>query len=81
MPEDPIGRNEFAALTRLVEAAQAQNSREFGIVKSELTTLHLEVGNVDQKIDALAVEVRSGNARIIELLAGFIAQSKGPDAG
>ncbi|MFI1386430.1 hypothetical protein [Embleya sp. NPDC020886] len=81
MPEDPIGRNELAALTRLVEAAQARNNREFGIVKSEPASLQLEVGNVDRKIDALTAEVYSGNARIIELLAGLIAQGKHPDAG
>jgi hypothetical protein len=80
MCEDPIAQNEPAALTRLVEAAQARNSREFGIVKSEPATLQLKAGNIDQKLDALTAEVHSGNARIIELLAGLIAQGKRPDA-
>ncbi|MCX5275062.1 MULTISPECIES: hypothetical protein [Streptomyces] len=52
MPEDPIAHGELAALTRRHEQAQGQNVREFGIIKSELTTLQLKVSNLDQKVDS-----------------------------
>lgn len=82
MAEDPLARSETAALTRRFEEAQAQNTREFGIVKSELTTLQLKVSNVDQKVDALSArvddlarEVRSGNAQIVALLTRLVGEA------
>jgi hypothetical protein len=69
MPEDPIAQGEIAALTRRFEAIEAQNNREFGIIKSELTTLNLKASNTDQKLDQFIQEQRAANARIIEMLA------------
>jgi peptidoglycan hydrolase CwlO-like protein len=89
MPEDEIAQAEIAALTRRFEEAQAQNVREFGIIKSELTTLQLKVSNVDQKVDSLdqkvgrlTDEVRELNskidrnqAQIIELLSNLVGRN------
>ncbi|MGI5532472.1 hypothetical protein ACQEVX_35425 [Streptomyces syringium] len=65
MPEDPIAQSEISALTRRFEQAQEKTDREFGIVKSDLTALRLQVGNLDQKVsnldskvDGLADEMR-----------------------
>ncbi|MFF4534229.1 hypothetical protein ACFY1P_33780 [Streptomyces sp. NPDC001407] len=53
MAEDPIAQSEIAALTRRYEQAQETTEREFGIVKSDLTALRLQVGNLDQKVGNL----------------------------
>ncbi|MFC9431908.1 hypothetical protein [Streptomyces sp. NPDC056987] len=53
MPEDPIAQSEIAALTRRYEDAAQKNDREFGIVKSDLTAVRLQVGNLDQKVGNL----------------------------
>ncbi|MEU7154409.1 hypothetical protein AB0B15_41335 [Streptomyces sp. NPDC045456] len=78
MAEDPIAQGEAAALTRRVEATAQKNDREFGIVKSDLTALRLQVGNLDQKLDNFIEESRretqelrqtmeSSQAQIVEL--------------
>ncbi|GAA1924203.1 hypothetical protein [Streptantibioticus ferralitis] len=59
MPEDEIAQRELAALTRRFEEVAEKTDREFGIVKSDLTALRLQVGNLDQKVDRL--EGRLGN--------------------
>ncbi|MFL4909429.1 hypothetical protein ACJ6WF_41165 [Streptomyces sp. MMS24-I2-30] len=93
MPEDPIAQGEIAALTRRFEDVTAKTDREFGIVKSDLTALRLQVGNLDQKVgnlDAkvsdLAGEVRGlsermdrNQAQIVELLTRLVGRD--PDAG
>ncbi|MFE3866432.1 hypothetical protein ACIA8H_36605 [Streptomyces goshikiensis] len=86
MPEDPIAHSELAALTRRHEQAQDQNVREFGIIKSELTTLQLKVSNLDQKVDTLMSTVSGleqkidrNQAQIVELLTQLVGQR--PDAG
>ncbi|WP_326615196.1 hypothetical protein OG949_40585 (plasmid) [Streptomyces scopuliridis] len=93
MPEDPIAQSEIAALTRRYEEAAQKNDREFGIVKSDLTAVRLQVGNLDQKVGNLSEQVVSlgerlermdekidrNQAQIIELLSRLVGQR--PDAG
>ncbi|GGN43138.1 hypothetical protein GCM10012285_24180 [Streptomyces kronopolitis] len=100
MAEDPIAQSEISALTRRFEQGQETTAREFGIVKSDLTAVRLQVGNLDQKVggldekvdqltenvsevsgrlDALAGEMRTGNAQILELLSQLVGRN--PDAG
>lgn len=67
MPEDPLAHSEIAALTRRFEDTQAQSTREFGIVKSELTTLQLKVSNLDQKFDSLFSHVGALEGSVSEL--------------
>lgn len=88
MPEDPIAQSEIAALTRRFEEAQEQNTREFGIIKSELTTLQLKVSNLDQKVDGLGLQVgdlgreldafiteqRTTNAQLVDLLTRLVGR-------
>ncbi|MEW2497519.1 hypothetical protein AB0942_28885 [Streptomyces nodosus] len=88
MPEDHIAQGEIAALTRRFEDVTQKTDREFGIVKSDLTALRLQVGNLDQKVgnlDAkvsdLAGEVRvlgekidRNQAQIVELLTQLIGR-------
>ncbi|MEU2856010.1 hypothetical protein [Streptomyces syringium] len=85
MPEDPIAHSELAALTRRFEEVAEKNDREFGIIKSDLTAVRLQVGNLDQKVDRLAEEMRGlsekvdrNQAQIIELLTALVGKS--PDA-
>ncbi|MFF3505354.1 hypothetical protein [Streptomyces sp. NPDC003247] len=85
MPEDPIAQGEIAALTRRFEEVAERTDREFGIVKSDLTALRLQVGNLDQKVGNLVGEVRDltekldrNQAQIIELLTRMIGRD--PDA-
>ncbi|MFJ3861545.1 hypothetical protein ACIPRL_35630 [Streptomyces sp. NPDC090085] len=85
MPEDPIAHGELAALTRRHEQAHEQNVREFGIIKSELTTLQLKVSNLDQKVDnlmstvsGLEQKIDRNQAQIVELLTQLVGQR--PDA-
>ncbi|MCL7382174.1 hypothetical protein [Streptomyces sp. 35G-GA-8] len=91
MPEDPIAHSELAALTRRFERAEEKTDREFGIVKSDLTALRLQVGNLDQKVanldekvDRLADEVHGLNeridrnqAQIVELLSRLVGKDVG----
>ncbi|MEU2228625.1 hypothetical protein [Streptomyces sp. NPDC018347] len=92
MPEDPIAQSEIAALTRRFEEFSERTDREFGIVKSDLTAVRLQVGNLDQKVgnldekvDGLAGAVRGlsekidrNQAQIVELLTQLVGPS--PDA-
>ncbi|MER6076641.1 hypothetical protein ABT187_50005 [Streptomyces sp. NPDC001817] len=89
VPEDPIAQGEIAALTRRFEDVAERTDREFGIVKSDLTALRLQVGNLDQKVgnldakvDDLAREVRGltekidrNQAQIVELLTQLIGRN------
>ncbi|MET9646270.1 hypothetical protein [Streptomyces syringium] len=82
MPEDPIAHSELAALTRRFEEVAEKNDREFGIIKSDLTAVRLQVGNLDQKVDRLAEEMRGlsekvdrNQAQIIELLTALVGKS------
>ncbi|CAM5528820.1 MULTISPECIES: hypothetical protein [Streptomyces] len=85
MAEDPIAQGEAAALTRRFEETAQKNDREFGIVKSDLTALRLQVGNLDQKLGNFIEETRElrqemnrNQAQIIELLSSLVGKS--PDA-
>ncbi|MGW6484564.1 hypothetical protein ACWGDS_43260 [Streptomyces sp. NPDC055059] len=85
MPEDPIAQSELAALTRRFEEWSERTDREFGIVKSDLTAVRLQVGNLDQKVDGLGekldsfiTEQRAANATLVQLLSNLVG--KDPDA-
>lgn len=80
------GSDDLEALTRRFEEDARTTDREFGIVKSDLTALRLQVGNLDQKVDRLAekldgliTEQRCVNATLVELLSSLTG--KGPNAG
>lgn len=87
--EDPIAQSEIAAFTRRFEQAQETVAREFGIVKSDLTAVRLQVGNLDQKVggldekvDQLGEDVRGLNAKIdrnqaqiVELLTALVGKN------
>ncbi|MEV8527200.1 hypothetical protein AB0451_24045 [Streptomyces sp. NPDC052000] len=68
MPQDPIAHSEFAALTRRFEEVARQHAREFGIIKSDLTAVRLQVGNLDQKAEALDKKIDRNHAQIVEVL-------------
>ncbi|WP_329148481.1 hypothetical protein OIU91_20395 [Streptomyces sp. NBC_01456] len=86
--EDPIAQSEISALTRRFEQGQETADREFGIVKSDLTAVRLQVGNLDQKVGGLdekvsqlAEEMRGLNAKIdrnqaqiVELLTALVGK-------
>ncbi|MGW7008376.1 hypothetical protein ACWGCW_37720 [Streptomyces sp. NPDC054933] len=85
MPEDPIAHSELAALTRRFEEVAEKNDREFGIIKSDLTAVRLQVGNLDQKVDrlegrleAIGQQMDRNQAQIIELLSRLVGRN--PDA-
>ncbi|MGX1884764.1 hypothetical protein [Streptomyces sp. NPDC055287] len=85
MPEDPIAHSELAALTRRFEEVAEKNDREFGIIKSDLTAVRLQVGNLDQKVDrldgrleVLGQQMDRDQAQIVELLTQLVGKS--PDA-
>ncbi|MFB7076436.1 hypothetical protein [Streptomyces sp. NPDC056308] len=79
MPEDPIAHSELAALTRRFEEVAEKTDREFGIVKSDLTAVRLQIGNLDQKVEALEKKIDRNQAQIIELLTQLVGRR--PDAG
>ncbi|MGW2586359.1 hypothetical protein ACWCYZ_34480 [Streptomyces virginiae] len=79
MPEDPIAQSELAALTRRFEEVSAQDSREFGIIKSDLTAVRLQVGNLDQKVENLTGQVSAVTQRLEGLerkIDGFIDEQR-----
>ncbi|MFB7076413.1 hypothetical protein [Streptomyces sp. NPDC056308] len=85
MPENPIAHSELAALARRFEEVAEKNDREFGIIKSDLTAVRLQVGNLDQKVhrldgrlEALAQQMERNQGQIIGLLTQLVG--KGPDA-
>ncbi|MCL3998201.1 hypothetical protein [Streptomyces lavenduligriseus] len=73
MPEDPIAQAEIAALTRRFEDVTERTDREFGIVKSDLTAVRLQVGNLDQKVGNLDARV----AGLGEEVRGLSEQVRG----
>ncbi|MGI5262453.1 hypothetical protein [Streptomyces angustmyceticus] len=87
--EDPIAQSELAALTRRFEQGHETTEREFGIVKSDLTAVRLQVGNLDQKVSnldekvsQLTEDVRGLNdkldrnqAQIVELLSALVGKN------
>jgi hypothetical protein len=93
VPEDPIAHSELSALTRRYEETAQKTDREFGIVKSDLTALRLQVGNLDQKVDGLGerleglerkidgflTEQRSVNTTLVELLSGLVGKGTTTD--
>ncbi|MFE6744113.1 hypothetical protein [Streptomyces tubercidicus] len=81
MAEDPLAQSELAALTRRFEEDAQTTDREFGIVKSDLTALRLQVGNLDQKVDRLGekldgfiAEQRRVNATLVELMSSLVGK-------
>ncbi|QIB49479.1 hypothetical protein [Streptomyces aureoverticillatus] len=81
MPEDPLAHGELAALTRRFEEVAGKNDREFGIIKSDLTAVRLQVGNLDQKVDRLEDRLQDlgermdrNQAQIVELLTRLVGQ-------
>ncbi|MFJ7201864.1 MULTISPECIES: hypothetical protein [unclassified Streptomyces] len=78
MPEDPIAQSELAALTRRFEEVTEKHDREFGIIKSDLTAVRLQIGNLDQKVEALDKKIDRNQAQIIELLSQLVGRD--PDA-
>ncbi|MFB6814375.1 hypothetical protein ACFCV8_07495 [Streptomyces sp. NPDC056347] len=74
MPEDPIAHSELAALTRRFEEVADQHGREFGIIKSDLTAVRLQIGNLDQKVEALGKKIDRNQAQIIELLTELVGR-------
>ncbi|MFG2220487.1 hypothetical protein ACGFN1_37775 [Streptomyces sp. NPDC048685] len=74
MPEDPIAQSELAALTRRFEEVAGQHDREFGIIKSDLTAVRLQIGNLDQKVEALDKKIDRNQAQIIELLTQLVGR-------
>ena len=92
MPEDPIAQSEIAALTRRFEEVSERTDREFGIVKSDLTAVRLQVGNLDQKVGnldekvgelagavhGLSEKIDRNQAQIVELLTQLVGRH--PDA-
>ncbi|MER5974197.1 hypothetical protein ABT112_31580 [Streptomyces sp. NPDC002055] len=79
MPENPIAQSELAALNRRFEEVAEKHDREFGIIKSDLTAVRLQIGNLDQKVEAIDKKIDRNQAQIIELLSQFVGQR--PDAG
>lgn len=79
MPEDPVAQSEIAALTRRFEEEAEKTSREFGIVKSDLTAVRLQIGNLDQKLDRFMEEQRKANAQIIGLLSSLVGKDPESD--
>ncbi len=86
MPEDPIAHSELAALTRRFEEVAEKTDREFGIIKSDLTAVRLQVGNLDQKVDRLEGRLEElgqkmdrNQAQLVELLTRMVGQD--PNAG
>lgn len=76
MPEDPIAHSELAALTRRFEEGSAQDSREFGIIKSDLTAVRLQVGNLDQKVENLGGHVTQRLDGLERKIDGFIDEQR-----
>ncbi|MFE7355590.1 hypothetical protein ACFU8Q_20930 [Streptomyces sp. NPDC057543] len=76
MPEDPNAHSELAALTRRFEEGSAQDSREFGIIKSDLTAVRLQVGNLDQKVENLSGHVTQRLDGLERKIDGFIDEQR-----
>ncbi|MER6391627.1 hypothetical protein ABT236_24580 [Streptomyces sp. NPDC001523] len=74
MPDDPIAHGELAALTRRFEEVAERHDREFGIIKSDLTAVRLQIGNLDQKVEALDAKIDRNQAQIIELLTQLVGR-------
>ncbi|MGW8330267.1 hypothetical protein ACWGLE_20515 [Streptomyces sp. NPDC055897] len=79
MPEAPVAQSELAALTRRFEEVADKHDREFGIMKSDLTAVRPQIGNLDQKVEALDKKIDRNQAQIIALLTEVVG--RGPDAG
>ncbi|MET8454128.1 hypothetical protein [Streptomyces sp. NPDC005209] len=86
VPEDPIAQGEIAVLTRRFEDVSERTDREFGIVKSDLTALRLQVGNLDQKVGNLQAQLSDiaerldrNQAQIVELLTQLVGRD--PNVG
>ncbi len=84
--EHLVAQSEIAALTRRFEDVTERTDREFGIVKSDLTALRLQAGNLDQKVSNLGMKVTGlaqtierNQAQIIDLLPQMVGRK--PDTG
>ncbi len=85
MPDDSLAHGELDALTRRTEAVedrveslQVQTGGNFAAVIEGQAALRREVRDgftaVNTRLDTLTDEVRTGNARIIELLSGLVGK-------
>ncbi|MFF3857466.1 hypothetical protein [Micromonospora sp. NPDC002575] len=81
VPEDEMAQAETAALTRRYEQHAEQTNDALKMIKSDVLHLRLEVGGATTRLDAversvneLTEEVRTGNARIIELLSNLVGK-------
>jgi hypothetical protein len=88
MAEDPITQGEIAALTRRYEQTAKQTDDALKVIKSDVLHLRLEVGGNSTRLDSMEAsvaelhaevsglreEVRTGNARIIELLSNLVGK-------
>lgn len=79
LAEISIAHSELAALTRRFEEVAEKHDREFGIIKSDLTAVRLQIGDLDQKVEALDKKIDRNQAQIIGLLAQLVGQR--PDVG
>ncbi|MGW7603212.1 hypothetical protein [Streptomyces antimycoticus] len=86
VPEGPIAQDELADLTRRFEEVAEKTDREFGVIRSDLTAVRLQVGNLDQKVDRLEGRLKElgqkmdrNQAQIVELLTRLVGQD--PNAG
>ncbi|MFF5130985.1 hypothetical protein ACFY41_29190 [Streptomyces syringium] len=90
MPDEPA-QSEICSLMRRFEQTQEKTDREFGIVKSDLTALRLQVSNLDQevstlgsKVDGLADGMRGlsekvdrNQAQVVQLLSALVGKGTG----
>ncbi|MEV6731347.1 hypothetical protein [Streptomyces sp. NPDC051364] len=56
-----------------------ESDRDFRIIKSGLTAVNLQIGSLDQKVEALDLKIDRNQAQIIELLTQLVGQR--PDVG
>ena len=77
MPEYPMAHGELFASTRRFAEVAEKNDRESGIIKSDLTVVRLQVGNLDHQVDQLKRDIEDlgqkmdrNQAQIVELLTG-----------
>ncbi|WP_055557136.1 hypothetical protein [Streptomyces sp. NBRC 110028] len=77
MPEDPIAHHRLAALSWRFEEATEKNDREFEIIKSDMTAVRPQAGNLGQKADRLQARLEDlgqrlnrNQAQIVKLLTG-----------
>lgn len=74
MSEDPLA-HEVAALTRRFENSLQIVRGDIAQLDNRMMTVESGLAAVHERIDALAAEVRTGNARVIELLTRLVGET------